>query len=145
MKRIARGFALLELVFVSGLIAIMAAIALPGMKRINQEWTLWGGTRLLESSLLWARAHAITANDSLSLVVDSEGYRIYWQDSAGTRYLGSIRTLPAGVRITQAPRRPLCFFPRGNAVPAGTYVVQGQAGSYRVIVSAMGRVRVMRN
>jgi prepilin-type N-terminal cleavage/methylation domain-containing protein len=144
MKCIARGFGLLELVIVLGLIAIVAASAVPSMHRINQEWALWGGTHLLESSLLWARTHAIASNDSLALVIDNGGARFYWQDPAGARYQSSIRLLPAGVRITQAPRRPLCFFPRGNAVPAGTFVVQGATGSYRVIVSARGRVRVER-
>jgi prepilin-type N-terminal cleavage/methylation domain-containing protein len=145
MKCITKGFGLLELVIVLGLIAIIAASAVPGMHRINQEWALWGGARLLESSLLWARTHAIAANDSLALMIDNGGARFYWQDPTGARYQSSIRLLPAGVRITQAPRRPVCFFPRGNAVPAGTFVVQGATGSYRVVVSALGRIRVQRN
>ena len=144
MESYARGYGLLELVIVLALVAIIAAAAVPGIYRINQEWALWGGAHMVESSLLWARAHAITANDSLSLTIDRDGTRIGWQDPGGARFHGSTRFLPPGVRITNAPRRPVCFFPRGNAVPAGTFVVQGAVGSYRVIVSARGRVRVER-
>jgi len=145
MKHCARGYGLLELVIVLGIVAIITAAAVPGIHRINQEWALWGGARLVESSLLWARTHAISANDSLSFMIDSNGTRICWQDPGGARFHSSTRILPPGVRIAQAPRRPVCFFPRGNAVPAGTFVVQGAAGSYKVVVSSMGRIRVQRN
>jgi type II secretory pathway pseudopilin PulG len=145
MKHCARGYGLLELVIVLGLVAIITAAAVPGVHRIQQEWALWGGAHLVESSLQWARTHAISANDSLSFMIDRNGTRIGWQDPGGTRFHSSTRVLPPGVRIAQAPRRPVCFFPRGNAVPAGTFVVQGAAGSYKVVVSSMGRIRVQRD
>jgi prepilin-type N-terminal cleavage/methylation domain-containing protein len=140
-----RGFGLVELLIVLGLTGILAASAVPGIHRINQEWALWGGARLLESSLLWARTHAIAANDSLVLVIDAGGRRFYWQDPSGARYDYSVRNFPAGVRIVQSPRRPLRFFQHGNAVPAGTFVIQGEAGVYRVVVSVRGRIRVQRD
>jgi Tfp pilus assembly protein FimT len=130
---------------VLGLLGIVAGGATPGIHRINQEWALWGGARLVESSLLWARTHAISANDSLIFIVDEGGRRFYWSNPEGKRYENSIRYLPAGVCITQSPRKPLRFFQHGNAVPAGTFVIQGQAGTYRVVVSVMGRIRVQRD
>jgi hypothetical protein len=95
--------------------------------------------------MLWARMHAISANDSLVLIIDNGGRRFYWQEPGGTRFEASIRTLPFGVVIIQSPRKPVRFFPRGNAVPAGTFVLQNPAGSYRVVVSAAGRIRVQRD
>jgi Tfp pilus assembly protein FimT len=128
-----------------GLVGIMAGGAAPGIHHISQEWALYGGVHLVETSLLWGRMHAIAANDSLTFIVDSDGRRFYWQDPTGTRYEASVLNLPPGVTIIQSPRKPLRFFQHGNAVPAGTFVIQGQAGSYRVVVSVMGRIRVQRD
>jgi prepilin-type N-terminal cleavage/methylation domain-containing protein len=140
-----RGFGLVELLIVLGLMGIMAGGAAPEIHHMKQEWALWGGTRLLESSLLWARTHAIAANDSLTLIVDQNGRRFFWQAPDGIRFENTLRWLPSGISIIQSPRKPLRFFPHGNAVPAGTFIIQGEAGTYRVVVSALGRVRIQRD
>jgi len=145
LTRNSSGTGVVEMLVVLGLLSIMAGAAAPGAQRMHQEWVLWGSTHALESSLLWARTHAISQNDSLALIVESGGKRYYWQDPDGGRYDYSVRDLASGVAIVQSPRRPLTFFPRGTAVPAGTFVVQSQAGTYRVVVSVMGRVRVQRD
>jgi Tfp pilus assembly protein FimT len=135
----------MELLLVLGLMGIIASGAAPGIHRINQEWALWGSVRLVESSLLWARTHAIAVNDSLTFVIDQEGRRFYWLTPDGMCYENSMRYLPAGVRIIQSPRKPLRFYQHGNAAPAGTFVIEGPAGRYRVVVSIMGRIRVLRD
>jgi Tfp pilus assembly protein FimT len=139
------GFALAELLLVLGLMGIMAGGAVPGVHRMQREWELWGGTRLVESSLLWARTHAISANESLVFIIDEGGRRIYWTAADGSRFENTLRRLPAGVSITGAPKKPLRFYQHGNAVPAGTFVIQSSVGTYRVIVSVMGRIRVVRD
>jgi len=138
------GFSLPEAIIVLWLAVILAAAALPGVIRLGRGWALVGGTRMLESSLLWARMHAVTSNDSLALIVEPGGRRFMWQDSTGSLYGNSIRDLPGGIAITKSPSRPLRFYQHGNAAPAGTFVVQGTTGSYRVIVSLMGRIRIER-
>ncbi|MGD0309116.1 MAG: GspH/FimT family pseudopilin [Acidobacteriota bacterium] len=143
--RHAKGFGLIELLVVLGLAGIAAGGAVPGVHRIQQEWALWTGTHMLESSLLWARTHAISANDSLLLIVDHDGRGFCWKDPDGTRYDISVRSLPIGVCIVQSPKHPLRFYQHGNTAPAGTFVLQNEAGRYRVIVSVLGRVRVVRD
>jgi hypothetical protein len=51
------------------------------------------------------------------------------------------RSLPGGVRIVDQPSRPLTFYSRGNAVPAGSYLLSNAAGRFNVVVSPMGRIR----
>lgn len=140
-----QGTGLLEILLVLGLIGVMAGGAVPSAHRIRQAWALWGSAHLVESSLLWARAHAVAANDSLTFIIDQNGRRFYWLAPDGSRYETSVRYLPAGVSIIKSPIRPLRFFQHGNAVPAGTFVIQGEAGNCRVIVSVMGRIRIERD
>jgi Tfp pilus assembly protein FimT len=144
-KTNASGVGLVEVLVVLGLLGVMAGGAVPGMHRINQEWALLGGTRLVEGSLLWARTHAISANDSLIFVIDEDGRRFYWLGPDGSRFESSVRYMPAGIRITSSPRKPLRFYQHGNAAPSGTFVVEGAAGIYRVVVSVLGRIRVQRD
>lgn len=144
-NRIPSGFGLAELLFVLMLMGIMAGYAAPGVHRIRQEWSLYGSARMVESSLLWGRTHAIAANDSLAFIIDGNGRRFYWLTPEGLRYENSVRYLPAGVCITQSPAKPLRFYQHGNAAPAGSYVIQGAAGKYRVVVNIMGRIRVQRD
>ncbi len=140
----AKGFGLIELLVVLGLAGVAAGGALPGIHRMQQEWALWGGARMLETSLLWARGYAIASNDAMVLIIEPDGRGFHWQDPGGVRYALSARQLPYGVRIVQAPRRSLRFYQHGNAAPAGTFVLQNEVGTYRVIVSVAGRVRVTR-
>src|SRR5205809_2854515 len=140
------GFGFTELVVAVACMSLLVGVAIPNLQRLTQEWHLWGAAHLLESALQWGRMYAVSANTSVVLQIDPGGARFYWADP-GTRaaYESSIRNLPAGVRIVSAPRRPVRFFPRGNAVPAGTFVVRGKTGrQYRVVVNPAGRIRVQR-
>jgi len=121
------------------------AASLPNLNRLQQEWSLWGAARLIESSLQWGRTHAVTANTSMVFVVADGGQGFYWMDGySGEKYDRSHCGLPGQVYISSSPRKPLRFYQHGNAVPAGTFVIKGEAGQYRVVVNAGGRIRVQR-
>jgi len=97
----------------------------------------------METTLQWGRFHSISANASLMLEVNAEGTVAAWRDTeAGSVYGERVHHMPRGVRIVSAPSKPLRFFPRGNAAPAGSYVLSNGAGSFRVVVSPAGRIRV---
>jgi hypothetical protein len=126
--------------------AIVLAAAAPGLHIIQREWALWGGAHMVESSLFWGRMHAISTNCPLLFEIDPDGRGFHWEDGeTGERLDYSVWVLPGGVRIGSAPRRPLRFYPKGNAAPAGTYVVEGAAGRYKVVVAITGRIRLERN
>jgi len=140
------GYSLLECLFVLFVAVILTTIAVPNLYRLGQEWTLWGSTRSIESSLQWGRMHAISSNTPILFNVFNNGSRYCWVDAAsGEKYANSVRSLPGSIQIESAPRRPLRFYQYGNAVPAGTYVISGKAGSYSVVVSPGGRIRIQRN
>lgn len=140
------GYSLTECLVVLLATIILATIAVPNIHRLRIEWSLWGGKAALESSLQWGRMHAISSNTPLIFNVTGEGEGYCWLDAdSGEPYRNSIRTLPYGLKIVSYPGRPLRFFQHGNAAPAGTFIVAGEAGSYSIVVSPGGRIRTERN
>ena len=142
----AAGYSLVEMMIVVALATVLLTATVPGIARLQQEWALWGAARVLESSMQWGRMHAVASNASVIFYADDVLQEFYWADAAsGEPYDRSLRHLPHGVRIEAAPRRPLRFYPHGNAAPAGTYTVAGEAGSYSVVVTPGGRIRTQKN
>ncbi len=137
------GFSLVECAIVIVCAVALLLASIPAIGRVHRAWALWTGTCLVESTLQWGRLHSISANASLMLEINSEGTSVSWSDpETGSVYETRVCHLPHGVRIAGAPSKPLRFFPRGNAAPAGSYVIRNEAGSFRVIVSPAGRIRV---
>jgi Tfp pilus assembly protein FimT len=137
------GYSLIELTLVAACMCILLAAAVPGLNRLQEEWTLWSAAHLVQTSLQWGRMYAIAANTPVSMEVDAAGRLFFWSDPITAEPLAnSIRNLPKAVRIAAFPKSALKFYPRGNAAPAGTYILQGDAGTYKVIVNIAGRIRL---
>ena len=140
------GYSLAELLAVLACIAILAAATVPNVAHLQKEWTLWEGARILEMSLQWGRMHAISANTAILFEIDGSRQRFYWADpESGEPYTATVRHLPNSIRIAACPGRSLRFYQHGNAAPAGTYTLEGDAGSYSVIVAPGGRIRIQKN
>ncbi len=136
-------FSMVEATLVLVCACLLFALAVPALREIHAEWSLWGGAYQVESALQWGRLQAISTNKSLAFEVAQEGQSFWWRDAeTGGTYETTIRWLPEGVRIDKRPALPVRFFPRGNAAPAGSYVLAGKAGAYRVVVNPAGRIRV---
>jgi Tfp pilus assembly protein FimT len=140
------GYSLAEAVVALACAILLLTVAVPNFVQLQREWALWGAARILETSMQWGRMHAITSNSPVIFEIDDTREEFHWADAAsGDSYAGSARHLPAGIRFSAAPRRSLRFYQHGNAAPGGTYTVAGDAGSYSVIVSPGGRIRLQRN
>lgn len=145
-KKASNGYSLAELLIVLACVAVLLTAAVPATVKLQQEWILWGAARALEAAMHWGRMHAIASNSPLIFLTDDALQEFYWADaSSGAPCTDSRRQLPRGVRIAATPRRPLRFYPHGNAVPGGTYTVAGDAGSYSVVIAPGGRIRVQKN
>jgi Tfp pilus assembly protein FimT len=140
------GLSVLELLAVVAASMVLAAAALPATDRLQRTWNLISAARLLEQSLHWGRMYAVASNSAMMIEISPEGSRFSWRDpDSGEIYESSIRNLPGDVRIVGYPRRAVRFYPRGNAAPAGSFTLAGEAGSYRIVVSPGGRIRVEKN
>ncbi len=140
------GFSLIECMLVLMCAAILIAAAIPGIARMQCEWTLWTAARMVECSLQWGRMHAISSNSSTLFTIDSDKQTFCWMDpGSGQPYAQTSNRLPGKTWFASFPKSALRFYQHGNAAPAGTYKVQGEAGSYSVIVSPGGRIRIQKN
>jgi type II secretory pathway pseudopilin PulG len=144
--RASEGYSLAELLAVLGCIAVLIATAAPNVVHWQKEWAVWGSARTIETSLQWGRMHAIASNAPILFTIDAGMQKFFWADpQTGDPYTGTVRQLPRGVRIASCPKRPLRFYQHGNAAPAGTYVITGETGSYSVVVSPGGKIRIQKN
>jgi hypothetical protein len=145
-RQASEGYSLAELLTVLGCIAALVITVAPNVNHLQKEWTLWGSARALEASLQWGRMHAISSNASTVFEIDAGRQKFYWTDpQSGDPYAGTIRQFSNGIRIASCPKRSLRFYQHGNAAPAGTYIIEGDAGSYSVVVSPGGKIRIQRN
>lgn len=139
-------YSLTECVIVLMCATILISAAVPNISRLQSEWALWTAARMVESSLQWGRMHAIAANTSMLFSIDDDQRTFGWADPlSGDPYMGTAHTLPGSVRFGAFPRRALRFYQHGNAAPAGTFTLQGEADSYSVVVSPGGRIRIQKN
>lgn len=140
------GFTITELLIVVAVTAIIITFAAPGFVRVQKGWSLWGNARMVETSLQWGRMRAISTNSPVLFEVSEDGRCFIWRDPAtGELFAATAWIMTGKSRIVSAPRTPLRFYPRGNAVPSGTYKVEGETGSYSIIVTPGGRIRFQKN
>jgi prepilin-type N-terminal cleavage/methylation domain-containing protein len=131
------GFSLTELMAALTVMAILAAIALPGWNRILPGFHLQSSARQVQSELHSIRMRAAAENLNFQFVY-TEGASDYTIQREGKNWLS--KPLPEGISISKAGT--ISFSPRGTA-RANRVRLQSRDGSCeQVVVSATGRVRV---
>ncbi len=74
-----RGFSLIELLVVMGLIAAMALVAIPWFLKISQRNALKSAAREIQTTLLAARVKAVNRNRPVSVLITSLGPPVQFQ------------------------------------------------------------------
>lgn len=136
------GFSLLELLVVCALLAVAAAVGMGLWSSAAESYRLSRATAELRQALVEARAAAVLEQLPRQVVLDVPRNR--FSSAPLGRAPLRWRSLPAGVRIARSPRRPIAFFSRGYAVPAGSITLESRLWTTRLVVSGSGRVRVER-
>ena len=138
------GFSILELVVAIGILAVIAAIAVPGILSWQNKAKLSGAVNNLKSDLQMAKSRAIRDNALVVIVFNATGYRIFldngvnagdWNPDADEA-LFRARQLPAGITIKlptdlDPPNNRTRFNSRGFPDPA-TLTGLGQTGNVTV-------------
>lgn len=122
-ERPERGFSLVEMLIVVGIVAVMAAVALPNIGQYIRNYRIRGAAQAIAGELQAARSRAIMSNANLGVsfvVLDRDTYRFLQEDvpAASVERFGPLRKLPTGV----------IFVPSGLTEPGPTLRFQRLGG-----------------
>jgi type IV fimbrial biogenesis protein FimT len=146
-----KGFTLLEIIVVVGILALATAIAVPNMINWRIRAQLRSAAENLKLDLLSAKSRAARENTDVFFLLDPDqgSYRIYFQRSGADETSVISRSLPPSVHFyTGHPGYTLddndtFFTPRGTTNDGGTVVIVNSIGERKTItISSLGRIRI---
>jgi prepilin-type N-terminal cleavage/methylation domain-containing protein len=134
-----RGFTLVELMIALALCLLSAGMGLRHLSRAVEVWRLQTAAQMVSSELTRLRAAAVSTGAPIRFVVrpSADAYSSAEPGQSPPQFT----PLPRGIRFCSIPSRPVTFYSRGQAAPAGTFLLEGSRGRVRVVVAPMGRVR----
>lgn len=138
------GFTLLELLAVLGILALMAALVVPAMRRSSPTQDVTAAAIELAAGLKVARAAARTRNVEQALVLSLDR-RMFWSENllppkAFPGTLSLDLDVPESERPDSATGR-IRFFPDGTATPARLTLRAGKAEATLAVEWLTGEIR----
>ena len=139
------GFTLPELLGVMVIVGILSLGALYSWQRWQQQQQLRASVQQLQGFLLRLRAHANWHNHDLGLWVIPGGSGCLGvgskpPDGCALPSRGWFRPPHNGVRLTGLTGEP-GFYGRRDVARPGSITLESEAGQWRLIISARGRIR----
>jgi hypothetical protein len=133
------GYQLLECLAVCLLLTLLVGVGGISLNRSLDRYRLECSAQGLAADLGSLRIAAVSRKTPLSVSI----YDCRSKYAFGLRngIPVSLRSLRPGVSFENYPKRPLTFYSRGNAVPAGSYLLSSAAGQCKVVVAPTGRIR----
>ena len=139
-----RGFSLVEVMIVVGLVAILAAITVPSVAGALQRYELLTSAQQVVSTIRAARTQAVSRNQVLKVRFNFPAAGQYQVVDALDATVGQVQTLAGSGNITFGAFTDVQFTTAGRiAAPIVVTVTNGTAAQNRTInVSASGQVRL---
>ena len=143
MRKGQRGVTLVEVVVVLTVLAVLMGAAVPTVGAAIDGYRAGGATADLCAAVHLARVRAATTGVTHALVLDPDGrsFRIVEDPGGAAKTVEGPHSLVDGAVATS--NVTLQFSSRGFSVPAGTITIRSAGATRRIVVSLLGRVRVV--
>jgi len=129
-----RGFSLIEMLVVIGILAITAIVTIPNVIAWRSGMQFRSAVNELRNDLESAKTRAVKENATVTVAFDPTAgqYRMTYLDQVANTILLKSQTLPAGVRIaTENPAHTLGSLP-GNQT---SFSSRGTAGACTIVLA----------
>jgi len=118
-----RGFSIIEVVTVTGITMMLAAIAVPSFYTLSQEASLVSAQREVMTALYLARSNAIASNVPRT-VIFTPPQLIRIQDQAHTTiYTRNLNVYGSGIRLTDRSAASITYDARGLISPPASFTL----------------------
>jgi len=133
------GYQLLECLAVCLFLTVLFGVGGISLSRSLDRYRLETSAKGLAAELGALRIAAVSRKAPLSVFISD--CRSQYGFGLRKESPVALRSLRTGVCFANHPKRPLTFYSRGNAVPAGSYLLSSAAGQCKVVVAPTGRIR----
>jgi len=137
-----KGFTLVEMMVVIGIVAILALITVPNIISWRPKAALSGAARILKADLGLAKSRAIRDNANVTVTFDTvnEEYRIV--DNNGTT-IKFRRLTSSNIGGTTFAGDTVTFDRRGRSTSSGDIDLTNTSGTVKIVISLLGRIQVV--
>jgi len=144
------GFTLIEVIIVTVLFAIMAAVAIPTFMSMLPGMRLNGAARMVMGDLMAARMKAVKDNNRYQVIFNNPSagqYQIFDDDdndgNVDTGEAITTRNIQTEYYdVTLSSTANPIFLPRGTATNFPSITLQNSSGSKQITVTIAGRVKI---
>lgn len=146
-----RGFSLAELLTVTSIIGILAAVAMPSFLKMQPGMRLNGASREVFSKLMWARAQAVEENITYSITFPDNHSMIIIRDADGDGVADAGETTETvdihtdysdcTFTVTSGDSTPN-FHGRGTTNGDTLITISSTAGTRTVTITVTGNIKI---
>ncbi|PKN83653.1 MAG: hypothetical protein CVU51_11965 [Deltaproteobacteria bacterium HGW-Deltaproteobacteria-1] len=143
-----KGFSIIELLIVIGIIAILASIAVPSLNAYYRNYKYREYAYSMESLIRWSRLTAMERTANIGLCVNSVNKTLsivnMGTSRADTCTGDTLNNFQIEDDFVSLKGSGAAFDPRSFAIFTGNVCLTGDARFYKVVISRFGAIRIER-